>query len=245
MIHPIVNQSPGVVRLFFRIGGKDFLLGMVIVIVMTVVSYSQLITAHRFATEGIKTVAQVERAYTSERRRDGRTVTDYHLDLRFATENGGGVAVSEKVGRDLYERASARETLDLWYLPSEPETVELVPDSFRNKGRMAQWFALLMGVLWLGILWFSGRKAVAGYLGRQHGRKGKGTVLRVDRIQTRKEGNWYRLVWRDDAGREAKSLKYRAGRLDGYGPGATLTVYHGPKRSWWAGDVGVRSADLP
>ncbi|WP_152475495.1 DUF3592 domain-containing protein [Roseovarius sp. THAF9] len=243
MIHPLVNQTPGVLSLFLRIGGKDFLLGMVILIVMTAVSYSQLVTAHRFATEGVKTVAQVERAYTSERRRDGRTVTGYHLDLSFATESRRRVAVSEKVDRDFYGRTGPGESLDLWYLPSEPDTVELIPDSFRNKGRMAQWFALFMGVIWLGILWFSGRKAVAGYLARQHGRKGKGTVLRVDTIQTRREGTWYRLVWRDDAGREGKSLKYRAGRLERFEPGSTLSVYHGPKRSWWIGDVGVRSAE--
>jgi len=241
MIWPIVNETPGVLRLFLRIGQGGAFVALGGLVFMTVLSYQSFATAKRFETEGLQTVATVARAYKTERESDGKITTEYNLDLTFMTEDGRKVAISEQVSKVFFETSERQTTLDIWYLEGKPEKVELVRGSTAQSGRAQQFMALVIGVIALTTLWFPGRKAVDAYLARQYGREGKATILEVVEHQFNKSGVWHRLMWRDTDGQVGYSLMYRPSQLSDYGPMTTLRVYHGRKWTWWEGDVGTRA----
>ena len=76
---------------------------------------------------------------------------------------------------------------------------------------------------------------------RRYGAREVAHVTEVVRTNFKVNGRpRYRLVWRDEAGREGKSLLRKPGDLEAYRNGDPVVIYQGLKRPWWAGDIGDR-----
>ena len=157
------------------------------------------------------------------------------------TAAGEDISLNRSVSRAEYNRATQGQPFDLQYLQSAPRKTELTPGSYQSGARVTQIIALVMGLAWLAGLWIIGGWSVAATRARRYGRYEEAKVVEVRRTGVTINGRArYRLVWRDTAGREGRSLLHKAAALEGYGVGEVIDIYHGVKRSWWVGDVGRR-----
>ncbi|SMX36026.1 DUF3592 domain-containing protein [Maliponia aquimaris] len=229
-------------RLFWRMGGWVMLIFVVIVLVLTMVSQSTLSLAQRFDVEGRETTAEVtdkyERVSTDS---DGDREVTYYFELRFDTQRGDTVGVTRSVGSSTYNDAAVGDRVPIWYLNSEPGTIELSRGENRTTSIVTRWIALGFGALMLAALWVPGRKAVAAARARRYGRRETAVVTGLKQTSYRVNNRHrYRLTWREDSGRIGESLAYKEDALDGYKPGDKITIYQGIQRAWWSGDVGER-----
>ncbi|MDA7429431.1 DUF3592 domain-containing protein [Primorskyibacter aestuariivivens] len=240
----IATDSPvSLWRLFFRMGGWLVFVFLLPLIVLTVISHSQLKLAERFETEGRETVATVTGKYYRESTdSDGDRTITYYLNLKFVTDAGETVEISRSVGRASYNAAQDGDEMPIWYLESEPDQTELQRGETRTGSRVAQIIGLVFGLLTLGALWFTGGRAVAAMRARKYGAEEPATVTGHERTAMRVNNKpRYRLTWREKNGRKGKSMMHKLDDIEAFPVGSEITVYQGIKRAWWSGDVGRRS----
>lgn len=231
-----------VFRLFLRMGGWIVLiLGLVLVILTSIASVS-LNTAQRFDAEGRETVAQItERNLTESRDSDGDKTVTYYFHLDYTTNGRREMSIRKSVGSSMYNAHDVGDRIQIWYLETQPDTVELDRGSNAQVARVMQWVGLAFGLAWLGSLWLIGRKAVAAVRARRYGARQEARVQDVERTAVTANGKrQFRLVWRDSQGRTGKSMMGKHAKFDGISTGDTVTIYQGLKISWWSGDVGDR-----
>lgn len=230
-------------RLFLKMGGW-FVIGLgVPLLVMALIGQLMFNTAKRFDAEGRHALALVTEKYITESTdSDGdKTITRW-LDLEFSTNAGERVAMSKSVSQGEYHRAIEGEKIDLWYLESAPQKVEITRGSNAQGARIMQIVMMVLGAIWLGLFWMVGRWVVEAVRARRYGAFEAAEVTEVFRTSVRVNNRpRFRLKWRDGQGREGKSLLHKAENLEGFGPGAPVRIYQGLKRSWWAGDIGDRA----
>ena len=230
-------------RLFLKMGGW-FVVGLgVPLLVMALIGQMMFVTAKRFEAEGRHTLALVTEKYITESTdSDGdKTITRW-LDLEFTTQAGERIAMSKSVDKAEYHRAIEGEEIDLWYLESAPQKVEITRGSNARGARILQIVMMVLGAIWLGLFWVVGRWVVEAVRARRYGTFETAEVTEVFRTSVRVNNRpRYRLTWRDGQGREGKSLLHKAEELEGFGPGTPVRIYQGLKRSWWAGDIGDRA----
>ena len=229
-------------RLFLRMGGWVVLIAGVILLVVTLISWSSLRMAQRFETEGRPATAIVTEKYQREGRdSDGNRTVTYYLTLDYTTARGERISLNRTVNSGEYRRASEGERFDLLYLASEPRKTELTPGHYRKGAQVGQIVGLVVGLIWLGALWLVGGWAVAAVRARRYGQREEAQVVELRRTSIRVNNRpRYRVIWRDAAGREGRSLLRKWRDIEGLQVGDTVPIYHGVKRSWWAGDVGER-----
>jgi hypothetical protein len=230
-------------RLFLKMGGWVVLITGVLLVVFTLISESNLKTAKRFEAEGRRTVAVIgEKERAVRREPDGDKKISYWLTLEFITGLGEQMSVRRSVGKSQYQSVQEGGKLTLFYLASEPDKIELSQGSYLKGARVTQWIALLAGLIWLAALWIIGGWAVSAVRARRFGSREEAMVQEIKRTGVKINNRpRYRLVWRDDKGREGQSLMHKASDLDGLKPTDTIHIYQGTKRSWWEGDVGARA----
>ena len=227
-------------RLFFRMGGW-FVVGLgVPFLVLTLISQIFFSAAERFDEEGLMAVAQVtDKYWTESTDSDGDRTVTYWLSFDFVTQAREEVRVTESVGRGVYDRASVGSQMDIWYLQSQPDRIEVTRGSNRQGANITQVIALVLGAVWLGLFWLVGRWVVEAVRARRYGESEEVEVTEVYRTSVRTNNRpRYRLIWRDGQGREGKSLMRKAEDLKNYEPGSKIRIYQGLKRPWWVGDVG-------
>lgn len=233
-------------RLFWKMGGWIVLAIGAMLLVITMAGHFTFKAAQRFAGEGLPAVAVVTEKYTTESRdSDGdRTVTRW-LTLEFVTQRGRPIEVTDSVSSSEYRRAAEGQEFDLLYLRSDPTQVELTEGSNAKTARVTQIIALIVGLIWLGALWWIGRWAVEAVRARRYGAREEAHVTEVRRTNVKVNNrSRYRLIWRDADGREGQSLLHKPENLDMFSNGAPITIYQGLKRPWWAGDIGDRDGPL-
>ncbi len=229
-------------RLFWKMGGWIVLITGVVLVVFTLISHANLKTARRFENEGRRAVALItNKEKTVRRDSDGNDKVNYWLTLDFVTGLGEAITVRQSVGHGQYNSLQEGGELPLYYLVSEPGKVELTQGSHRKGARITQWIALIAGLIWLTALWVIGGWAVSAVRTRRFGTRKEAMVQEIKRTNVKINNRpRYRLVWRDNEGREGQSLLHRHSNLDSLKPNDIIHIYQGPKRSWWVGDVGER-----
>ncbi|MBZ0122695.1 MAG: DUF3592 domain-containing protein [Roseovarius sp.] len=230
-------------RLFLRMGGW-FVLGLgAVLLVLALVGQQFFAAAKRFEAEGRHAPALVTEKYITESTdSDGDKSITRWLDLEFTTREGERIAITKSVGTGEYHRAVKGQEIDLWYLESAPSRVEITRGSNARGAGIVQIVLLALGAGWLGLLWMVGRWVVEALRARRYGAREEARVTEVHRTSVRVNNRpRYRLKWRDGQGREGQSLMRRIDELEGYRPGDPVRIYHGLKRSWWAGDIGDRA----
>ncbi len=200
-----------------------------------------LVSARQFAEEGEVANALVVQKY-SERKRNasGDNKTYFILDLEYETHAGETISLKSRVEYSEYNAAEPGQVIDVTYLRSNPQKIEVSKGSNLRKGhfmRRLMWISVL--AVLLGAL-FYGRRVMGAIRARNHGQRKEVKLIEVRKKNWWGPGDGYCLIWRDKAGREGRSLLHKADKLMGFRPGDTLLVFHGDKRSWWAGDIGDR-----
>lgn len=239
----IANDTPVPLwRLFWRMGGWVTLIFVAVLMVLTTISHSTLSLAKQFDAEGRETAAEiVDKRREVSTDSDGDQEITYYFDLRFDTYEGERVVVSRSVGSGAYYERDIGDSVAIWYLQSQPDTTELSRGENRTTSAITRWIALLFGIAALVAMWIPGRKAVAAVRARRYGARESAEITGIKPTSyTVNNRHRYRLTWREQSGRAGESLAYKEEQLDGFRPGAKITVYQGIKRAWWTGDVGER-----
>ncbi|MEM9498823.1 MAG: DUF3592 domain-containing protein [Pseudomonadota bacterium] len=243
MMHP--DPPPDAKQLFLRMGGW-FVIGLgLLVLVVTLLSQSRASLARQFELESRTAEARVTNRYI--RQQDGGTdQVSFIVAIRFSTAEGKQVRLERGVPEETYRALRPGATLDVRYLPDDPDTVEVTDGAYRSGAVMLQRLALGGGVVWLVMLWRVGSWAVGAVRAREHGALEAVEVVRVQRTTWRlNRQRLFRLVWRDAQGTEGHSLLNWRRRVAPYRPGTTTHVYRGSRDMWWVGDVGERAEDPP
>lgn len=235
-------------RLFLRLGGWWVIGLTVILVALSFASFGNAVTAARFEAEGRAARAEVTERYSRVTTdSDGDRSTSYYLTFVYRTQAGEAIELNRTVPRTVYDAAQVGGTWDLRYLQSDPRKVELREGDFARGANSLRWFALVVGLVWLGLLWWTGRRAVAAVRARLYGRREEAEVLRHERTSVKVNNRYrYRLVWRvgpEEVGTEemGRSMPHRQSELAAYPVGSRVVIFHGLKRSYWAGDVGDRA----
>ncbi len=229
-------------RLFMRMGGWISLIFLVPFLVLTLISVQTLAIANRFDTEGRETTAVVtDKYYRESRDGDGDVSTSYYVVLEFRTRRGREMEVHRSLGLTEYNRLPEGQSLPIWYLESEPDRIEITRGQYRSGSAIAQCIGLAVGLIFLGVFWYTGRNAVAAVRARRHGVREPARVTGIEPSNVRVNNQrLYRVHWQEQSGRTGKSMVFRREVLSLLRPGDTITVYQGLKRAWWEGDVGPR-----
>ena len=230
-------------RLFLKMGGWWVIGLTVILVALTFASFGNAVTAARFEAEGQPAIATVTERYSQvSTDSDGDRTVTYYLTFAYTTAAGEAVLLNRSVPVAVYDAVQVGGAWQLRYLQSNPRRVELREGDFARGASSLRWFALAVGIGWLGLLWWVARRAVAAVRARLYGRREEAEVLRVERSSVRVNNRYrYRLVWRDGEGTVGRSMLRREADLAGYEPGAPVVVFHGLARTWWVGDVGDRA----
>ena len=223
-------------------GGWWVIITGVMMLFLSLASSSTLSLAERFEREGRSASATVTSKYTTESRdSDGDVTTTYWFSLEYRTQRGEEITKEATVSGSRYRAASEGAQVELLYLETEPERIEIEIGSNRRISRWTQIFSLIIGIAWLSGLWSVGGWAVAAVRARRYGTRVTATIEEVKRTAVRVNGRArYRLVWKDASGRSGHSLLQKEAQIRTFGPGDQIDVYQGVKYSWWVGDVGER-----
>lgn len=242
MTEPGSYPPVSTLRLFLKMGGWIPLIVGLVLVVVTVIGQISLNTAKLFEDEGREAIAVVKEKYATESRdSDGDRTVTYWLTLEYETQSGKALTHSRTVNSSEYRSAEEGGELSLLYLEKDPTRTELTEGSYADGARVAQIIALIIGLMWLGALWITGRWAVEGARARLYGACEEAEVTQVVRTAVRVNNKpRYRLLWTDGQGRQGKSLLRKRADLEGYSAGDRIRIYQGLKRPWWAGDIGDR-----
>jgi hypothetical protein len=223
-------------------GGWVMLIFIAFLLFLTFISSHSLELAHRFDTEGRETTALVLDLYEEySTDSDGDTDTTYYAVLQFDTNRGDRIELDRSVDWNLYEDTEIGESLQIWYLTTEPDIIEIYRGENRSTSVFTRWIALFFGALTLIAFWIPGRRAVAAVRARRYGVRETAVVKgRIPTSYTVNNRYRYRLTWQEQSGRTGQSLAYKESELKGFKAGQEITVYQGIKRAWWTGDVGER-----
>jgi len=230
-------------RLFLRLGGWWVIGLTVLLVVLSFASFGNAVTAARFETEGRAAQAEVTERYLRETTdSDGDRSVTYYLTFAYRTLEGEAIELNRSVPRSVYYDAEVGGTWELRYLASNPRKVELREGDFARGAGALRWFALAVGLVWLGLLWWVGRRSVAAVRARLYGQREEAEVLRHERTSVKVNNRYrYRLVWRVGTEETGRSMPHKEGALAAYPAGSRVVIFHGLKRSYWAGDVGDRA----
>ncbi|WP_120501795.1 DUF3592 domain-containing protein [Roseovarius sp. EL26] len=242
MTGEIGQRPPSVVQLFLKMGGWFVLVLGGLILLISVVGQSNFKTAERFENEGRLAQAEVVKKYTSEHREpDGDIEITYRLVAQFTPTGGDLTKVDRSVPRSFYDDVEEGGRVELLYLPNQPSKVELTRGANRAGATFLSRLSLVLGMIWLVALWVVGRWAVAGVRARRFGTREEALVSEVKQSMITINGRArFRLVWVDAQGREGTSLLHVWDDLAHFKTGDRVMIYHGVKRSWWAGDIGTR-----
>lgn len=202
----------------------------------------ELRSARLFAEDGVDTSADVTGKY-SESKEDtgGKYKRRFYLSLEFQIQTGEVISTSQPVQLTDYNQNEPGDVIEIRYLRSDPRKVEVTKRRSARTGRIYRSLAWLSVLAVLAGIWVYGSRALDAFRARKYGMHEEVKMIEVRKIGWWIFGNSYRLIWRDSTGRLRKSLPKKADKLMGFRPGDRLVVFHGDKRSWWAGDVGERA----
>ncbi|MEL7255609.1 MAG: DUF3592 domain-containing protein [Pseudomonadota bacterium] len=228
--------------LFLRMGGWIVIPFTVALVILSLVGQLIFNTAERFEVEGREAVAVVEDKYVTERRdSDGDRTYTYYFVLDFVTQRREEMRVTKSVGSGFYRGTDVGGELPIRYLESDPETVEVQEGGYALGAAILRWVALLIGCIWLAGLWVTGRWTVEALRARKYGKVEEATVVEVVKTSVRVNNQpRFRIVWKDSAGREGRSMLRKAADVEGWHGRDAIRIYQGLKRSWWARDIGDR-----
>lgn len=231
-------------RLFLKMGGWVVIIFGAVLLAVTFIAQLSLMTAQRFEREGLPARAMVAERYTTESvDLDGDRSITYWLGLDYVTQAGEEINLLETVNSGEYRRVAVGDEIDILYLQSAPRRVEVTPGSHAQGAKVARIIGLVVGLMWLALLWVVGRWAVEAARARRFGERLEAKVTEVYRTAIRVNNRpRYRLKWKDHSGRTGQSLLRRRADVEHYKPGDAIRVYQGLKRQWWAGDTGDREA---
>ncbi len=227
-------------NLFIRLGGWASLIFGVALVVLTLISATQLYLADRLDRDGrFAQAAVVDKRIAVSTDSDGDTDTDYFVTFRFKT-SAGGHQVEDEVSGAFYDRVGIDDEHVIRYLASDPDIIESDIGSYRRGGNVLRLLGLVMGIGGLATLWLFGRQTNRAILARRDGERRLAEVVAIAetnvRVNKRRQG---RLVWREPDGRVGESLMRDYGELGRlYKGGDEIVVFRLGDEAWWEGDVG-------
>jgi hypothetical protein len=222
--------------LFMASGGFMAVALSLFVIFATIMGSMALRQAVQFDQIGMWTTATI--AETRIRRDDG---TDYLARFEFSV---GGIEVSAErnVGASYFRANPEGATVDIKYLPNQPQSFEFKEGSTQAVAKVAQKLALLLGIGALAAIWFPGYKAARGVLARRFDWIGTARVTDIVEVP-KKRGPPSRgyMKFQDSEGRIGTSFCYPLPDLHTLGIGNQISVFVRSKEIWWEGDTGRRA----
>lgn len=229
-------------RLFLKMGGWFPLIIALPLLVVTLIGQLSHNTAQRFEEEGLSATAEVlSKFYTESTDSDGDTTRTYWFTLSFTTQSKQVIITKRSVNSSEYRSAKMGDELEILYLRSDPEVTEVTHGSHAYGAKVAQIILLVIGVIWLGLLWVTGRWTVEALRARRYGSREEAVVQEIHKTNVRVNNRpRYRLIWTDSNGKEGKSLMRKWADVDQFQRGDRIVIYQGLKRSWWVGDIGDR-----
>lgn len=238
MTLPLDTPAPkSSLSIFHKLSGGICVVFLVWAAFGWLLAYYSLQTAQKFEEEGAFARAQVIGKYL---KKDSDGDTDGYLELKYTTEANETLSRNRNVGSSIYQSVETGNFIEIRYLKSDPETIELQQNEFLKQGNLALMFAAISSVFAPIAFWAYGRQTLDAVKARKFRKREEVELLQVKRTGWWVFGRGFRLIWRENTGREGKSLQHKAERLMGFRPGDTIVVFHGKNRSWWAGDVGDR-----
>ncbi|MEO0568273.1 MAG: DUF3592 domain-containing protein [Pseudomonadota bacterium] len=239
----IPNPPPSVLRLFFKMGGTIVVFAGFLFAIFSLVGHFVLLDAERFETDGRYTNAMVTRKRIEEGRdSEGNRELTYYLGLSYVTQRKEEIRVDRSVSRNKYRDTDVGDEIEIRYLASTPRRTEITPGEYRNGARILSLVSLAIGLVWLWLVWLIGGWAVAAVRARRYGKTENVQVHNVRATSTKVNGRpRYRLIWYDSNGKMGQSLQRRKSGFRSLEKGDEITIYHGLKYTWWAGDVGLRT----
>lgn len=233
---------PDVLRLFLRMGGWGVIILGVLVLIVSLLSASRLSLAREFERDGRLTRAEVVQKFVRiQTSADGGQTYGYFVRFGFDTPDGQRIQVQRALQFEDFELIDEGQSLDLRYLPDDPETILLASDAYKEGGTALRRIALVGGLVWLWSLWRVGGWAVDAVRAREYGVSEEVEVVKVQRTAVRmNRQRLFRLVWRDAAGHQDHSMLNWRKVVARFRPGDRIEVYRGSRHMWWPGDVGDR-----
>lgn len=229
-------------QLFFRLGGPAVLFSGAVMLVLTLWAARDAHLAAQFDTDGRTALAVVERKTVLRSTNvDGSEYAAYALTLSYQSGTGTRRRLEKPVGPGEWDATGRGARVQLLYLATAPDRVELVPGGHRRTAQAVQAAALGAGLIWLALLQLVLTRSARAVQARARGQLRGARVLRVERgTDPLRLRTGQRLVWRDSTGQDGASLVGEGGALALFRPGDPIEVYVHEGRGWWIGDVGPR-----
>ncbi|MCG6903385.1 MAG: hypothetical protein LJE68_11965 [Rhodobacter sp.] len=234
------HRPRGWFSLFLRLGGWISLIFGVVLVVLTLISATNLYLADRMDRDG----AFAQAAVTGKRVEigtdsDGDETRTYYVTFAYKTSAGGRTAEAI-VDRAFYTAAAVDDEHLIRYLRDDPGRIEHEIGQYRRGGTVLRYIGLVTGLIGLAALWFYGQRANRAVKARRDGEKRYAVIQRIAEtgvtVNDRPQG---RLEWREEDGQLGKSLMRSMAELRKlYEAGDRIVVFRLGRDAYWEGDVG-------
>ncbi|MEL7116931.1 MAG: DUF3592 domain-containing protein [Pseudomonadota bacterium] len=232
--------------LFLRLGGWVALILGAVLVVLTLISATQLMIADQLDRDGrFAQAVVVDKRFEVTRDSDGDETTRYYATFRFKESQAGGQDRERSVDRGFYNDAAEGTEVTVRYLRSDPDTFEYEIGQYRRDGDVVRYIGLAFGIAGLLVLWRLGRQTNAKLLARKLGEKRFAQVVEIRETGLRvNERDQARLIWQEEDGQTGESLMRDLRELSElYRAGDRIVVFRRGEDVVWEGDVGPRAAE--
>ncbi|MCP3972715.1 MAG: hypothetical protein GY717_20820 [Rhodobacteraceae bacterium] len=234
------HRPRGWFSLFFRLGGWLSLIFGALLIVLTLISASQLFLADQLDRDGKFTRAVVgDKRMAVTYDSDADEERQYFVTFIYKSSEGGQTTETGVSG-DFYDEAVRGDELVIRYLRSDPGQIEYEIGSYRKAGNVLRWIGLVLGLIGLLALWRYGKQANRAVKARRDGDKIHAEVTGIRELKLEVNNrSQARLQWREPDGRTGESLMRGIEELSRlYQAGDRIVVFRLGDDAFWEGDVG-------
>lgn len=238
------TQTPpkSILALFFQLGGM--VVPILLIWAWLVYSFAaqHIDSARQFTERGETTLATVvSKEYERKRTVDGEMFTLYLLDLRYETQAGEAISITQSVTVFEYNRIETGDTIDIIYLRDAPEIIEVTPGINAQRAMLLCVALAIVLALAICMTWVAARRAMDAIQARKLGTREEVALIEVRRKGLPILSRRVQLIWSESTGRAGQSMSRAKAKFGDFKPGDPLIVFHGDRRSWWAGDIGDRA----
>lgn len=227
--------------LYLRLGGWLSLILGGLLVVLTLISATQLYIADALDRDGkFATAVVLEKRFAVTVDDDGDETTRYYATFRFKDSATGGRDQERSVNRGFYTSTQQGNEVEIRYLRSDPSTFEYEIGQYRRGGTIVRYIGLAFGIAGLVALWVFGRQASDALAARKHGEKRLASVTEIRDTNIRVQNLIQaRLIWEEKDGQTGQSLMRDRTELSTlFRAGDQIVVFRLGDKAFWEGDVG-------
>jgi len=216
--------------------GWMVLIAAAVLIFMTVASMIFYRDAQLLATQGATVTGEVRGKYTKQTGDSDK----YILSFRFVVD-ANRYDADRTVRRSVYNKFTQGDKVDITYWTKDPRKFEFMRGQTRRNAQGKQFFALIAGVVALGLLWRFGSRTNRAVLARRHGVRTTATISNiVERMNSGQRTGFGYMIFRTQDDKRGESLDHPMDKLRALQSGADIVVFQRGEDVWWEGDVGPR-----